>query len=814
MTASSRCISFADVNSTRAGGKAEGLVTLTALGLRVPDGFVILNPRADALPGELEAAYDRLGRGRVAVRSSASDEDGIAVSFAGQHATVLDVEGVPALRDAITHCINSLASERAQAYRKERADSTNATMSVIVQRMVDARCAGAIFTADPTTARRDRMVVEAVKGTGDALMNGAVTADHFTLTRGGATVKSELLGSEPCVHDDELRALATDALRIEQHVGKPVDCEWAIDRAGTIAWLQARPITALPADPRELDDELNPDDVYSRCNLGEVFPGVATPLTISTSVRAFDEGLTQPWKRIPALEAQKEPGLCFVQFGRLFFNLSFWIRLVRSMPGASNAFVTETICGRAVPEIVPGPGAPRWERIRNAFRYAPSILFTMLFGRHAARLEQILSSVDLTPGATSRETYAKIDRELPKLGDGWFRHTGATMLPGTLIGVLIQFLAKGSQPTAQHSAVMAQVLTGTTDVESVDIAEGINRMVAALIQYDSPQLERFVALDAGEARCFLEHKASAPAQKEYAAYLKRHGHRCILEMELREKEWAEDPTPIVEAVQSGVRAIRAGHVLPSKHEQASAPLLVRMFVRIGRRGIRERETTKSQVILLTTLFRHAYRALARQMVEEGLLPDPDLVFFLQHAELGELLRAPNSRLVEQAFARREVLPYQEKFYFKENTRGMPEPIDPPCPSEEGVVHGKPASLGVVRGRARVVQTLPEASEVQPDEILIVPVIDIGWTPVFATIAGFASDVGSTLSHGAVVAREYGIPVVVNLRNASRTFNTGDYVELDADHGVLRRIAENAAKDDESVSRGGLRRQEIPVRRKL
>ncbi|MGZ4937776.1 MAG: PEP/pyruvate-binding domain-containing protein, partial [Halobacteriota archaeon] len=186
MTAPSRCIPLTDVNGTGAGGKAEGLATLVSLGLPVPDGFVVLNPTLDALPDDLEQAYDRLGRGRVAVRSSASDEDGTAVSFAGQHATVLDVEGVPALRDAVIHCIHSLSSERAQAYRKERADSTQATMSVIVQRMVDARAAGAIFTADPTTARRDRMVVDAVEGIGDALVSGVVTPDHFTLDRNGA----------------------------------------------------------------------------------------------------------------------------------------------------------------------------------------------------------------------------------------------------------------------------------------------------------------------------------------------------------------------------------------------------------------------------------------------------------------------------------------------------------------------------------------------------------------------------------------------------------------------------------------------------
>jgi pyruvate,water dikinase len=221
------------------------------------------------------------------------------------------------------------------------------------------------------------------------------------------------------------------------------------------------------------------------------------------------------------------------------------------------------------------------------------------------------------------------------------------------------------------------------------------------------------------------------------------------------------------------------------------PLALGLLVRFGHRSIRARERSKSQVVMMHTFFKRAYRTLGRQMVDEGLLPDDDLVFFLQHAELGALLRDRDSALAERALARREVLPYQMKLIFRESYRGNnADPIDPPLPDGHGILHGKPVSRGVVRGRARVAQTLPEASEVQPDEILIVPVIDVGWTPAFATIGGFATDVGAALSHGAVVAREYGIPTLVNLRNATRTFHTGDLVELDGDHGVLQRISED------------------------
>jgi phosphohistidine swiveling domain-containing protein len=797
MNAPSRCIPFADVNGISVGGKVEGLATLIELGLLVPDGFVILNPTPDALPDDLEQAYDRLGRGRVAVRSSASDEDGTAVSFAGQHTTMLDVEGMPALRDAVKHCIDSLASENAQAYRKKRADSTQATMSVIVQRMVDARSAGAIFTADPTTARRDRIVVEAVKGTGDALMAGAVTADHFTLDRNGTVVKSELLGSERCIGDDELRTLSSDALRIEQRLATPVDCEWAIDREGAIVWLQARPITTLPADPRELDDELNPDYVYVRCNIAEAFPGVATPLTISTARRAMDEGGKRmlsatssmcgnrqkdtPW----AKRYTRKPFIYVMQFGYPFLNVSGMSSSTRSRAGPDEAISAMGICGHPIPDVVPGPRAPRSECVRNYYRFYRF----MFLVRHNAKLEQLITSIDLTPGANAGETYIKIDRELPKLSEAYFMFTGTTLAMGHLLGALPTMLMRSGVPPEQLGAKVAEFFTGTEDVETYDIAEGINRIIGTLGEHDGAQLGRFVTLDADEAHRFMQHEASVQAQQEYGAYFKRHGHHGMREHEMREKEWAEDPTPIAESVASGIRALRAGHMRPPKGKEASVPPELDGVLKLARYYISYRETGKSLYVMLVTLFKRAYRALARQMVDEGLLPDADLAYFLQHAELGELLRDRDPRLVEQAFARRAVLPYQEKLFFNRINPGTIEPIDPPHPSGEGIVHGASASLGIVRGRARVMQTPTEVSTVQPDEILIAPVIDIGWTPTFATIAGFVSEIGSAISHGAVVAREYGLPLIVNATGATTTFRTGDLVELDANQGVVRRIRE-------------------------
>ena len=492
-----------------------------------------------SLPDDLELAYDRIGRGRVAVRSSASDEDGTTASFAGQYATVLDVEGMPALRDAVVHCLQSLFSERAQAYRKMRTGSDAAVISVVVQRMVDARCAGVVFTADPTTARRDRMVVEAIEGTGDALVGGRVTPDRFTLARDGSPVKSELSGSDPCVQHEELLALASDALRIERHLGLPVECEWAIDREGRINWLQARPITTLPADPRELETELNPDDIYTHCNIGEIAPGVATPLTSSTSMRAMDKGMQRMYRRIATLEIREEPLLVVQSFGRPLFNLSQLAAIGRSMAGGSEASTVEALCGHVVSEIVPGPQAPQSERLRNGLSYVNF----MLFGRHVAKLDRLIASIDLVPGEDASATYAKIDRELPKLSEAWYQHLGSSLLAGSIVGALPQILARDQQPTEQQNAEVARLLAGAEDVESFDIAAGIDRIVSALVEHDGSELDRLLALDVKAAERFLRHEASPPARREYGAYLERHGHRGERELELREKEWAEDPTP-------------------------------------------------------------------------------------------------------------------------------------------------------------------------------------------------------------------------------------------------------------------------------
>ncbi|MGB8329319.1 MAG: PEP-utilizing enzyme, partial [Polyangiales bacterium] len=353
--------------------------------------------------------------------------------------------------------------------------------------------------------------------------------------------------------------------------------------------------------------------------------------------------------------------------------------------------------------------------------------------------------------------------------------------------ILLGVLAKGQEPTQAHHAEVAAMLAGAQHVESADIAEGVDRIVN-LLSVTSNAEQAFAWDDAESALAWICSTDSGRAGEEFTRYLDRHGHRAVRELELRQKEWAVDPAPLIASLQSGLRA-RLQHGTPRRPKPGPASStkdrpFIRRLLPLAHAAIRSREHTKSALVAVTARFKHAYRALGLRMVKEGLLPDQDAVFFLTHQELGRLLEGRRD-LAELAVSRRRVIDFQMPLHFPQIFRGRPEPLrHEPIEGDGGALVGKPVSRGVVTGPARVAETLEEAAALQAGEILIASITDVGWTPYFSLIAGLATDVGSAVSHGAVVAREYGLPAVVNLRVATSRFQTGDMVTLDGDRGTL------------------------------
>jgi len=781
------------------GGKAEGLARLVRLGLRVPRAFVIVGATPGNLPEDLEARYAELGGAAVAVRSSALGEDSADASFAGQYETILGVTGIDALRAAVDTCLISLQNERAAAYRQRVDDGTDAAMSVVVQNMAPAVSAGVLFTADPVTGRRDRIVIDAVEGLGEALVSGHASPDHYILDRSGATRKAHLEGAAAILSAAVRRSLVASALAAEAAEGHPLDLEWAVDADGEIHWLQARPITHLPPDPNELDTpNTDPAHVFTRCNVGEMFPGACTPLSYSFTARGIDVGMQMMHVQVGIQDAIV-PQMRFLMMnsGHLFLNLSTMSETATHALGSSADQLALSVCGRPVTEfaIRGGQPPPRSRRVANGFRYVRYLL-----GQPTARREmkRLVAELNFPASRTACAAWQQIDRRFPVIYDAMHYHLISSAGAGVLTPSLLGVIAGGREASEADHATVAALLAGADDVESAGIVTGADR-IADQIAADPDGEDCFTRADPQSALDWIRSPAAGAAGVEFERYLRDHGHRAVKELELRQPEWRHDPLPVIRSLQVALRqrgSARARSGPPTR--AAESGRAVALLARMARQAVRSREETKSGLVAVTTRFKQAYRALAALMVAEGLLPDADAVFFLTHEELGRLARGRDTGLVATALARREAFAQQEAYEFADVFQGEPErvdlDVDIAAGEAAGIVRGAPVSRGRVTGVARIVRTLDEAAGLQRGEILIAPITDVGWTPYFSLIAGLVTDIGSAVSHGAVVAREYGLPAVVNTRTATRVFSTGDRVVLDGESGVVRLAEPEAGKD--------------------
>ena len=414
------CIPLEDISSEAVGGKAEGLARLLRHGFDVPAGFVVIGATMGNLPGDLEEHYRRIGAGKVAVRSSAIGEDSGEASFAGQYETVLNVEGPTALRLAIEDCLRSLDHARATAYRADQAGQNQAQMNIVVQKMVDARAAGVLFTANPVNARRDQIVVDAVAGLGETLVSGQATPDHWLLARDGSVFEKDIRGRYSVLTDAELTLLLDGAFQAEAQYGAPLDMEWAIERSGELRWLQARPITQLPADPNEFDTDPNPDDVYTWCNIGEMMPGAVTPLTYSVTGRGIDIGMQRTYRRIGA-ELPPGDGVRYVGmfYGHLFINLTSLSELAAHVAGSTKAQMCVALCGRDIEEVADPEPRSALRRAINGARYFALLLSA---AKHRKELDSLLSNLDLPTSGSARQLHRAIDDGLPQLWKAYELH--------------------------------------------------------------------------------------------------------------------------------------------------------------------------------------------------------------------------------------------------------------------------------------------------------------------------------------------------------------------------------------------------------
>ncbi len=799
---------------------------------------VIQAPLADAVGRQIEDHHRRLRADRVAVRSSGTAEDLPSHSFAGQYDTYLGVANLGECLDAVKKCWASLWTLRAYEYRERSGfDHSRIAMAVIVQSLIAADTSGVIFTVDPITGSQSRMVIEACFGLGDALVSGKVTPDRFVVERKNlrllsekiskkkiislldkiGTVTEQTLSDEkslsPTLDNKQTKRLAKVARRVETELGCPQDIEWAI-KDGRIWVLQSRPITNLPQpEARSWEDR----QVWSNMPVQEVLPDVVTPATLSL-IENFAETMFDPLLRALCMDRGNHP-YYDVLAGRVYFNANIWIAVINALPVARDYDFSEDIGSE--------PGLHKIVEIEKTM--TAEDLPDLNFRRFRFFLKiplLVLGSLTRTP-AKGRSIIA----QSKKMNEKWYRanlaNLSAEQLVASCNGVISDFrtvLGKVLHLFSAMAAVPAletlcskwlpdeqqcakRLLAGLGDMQ--DANSGLDLWQLALAVDSNPQL-RDIILSNDDWQTISHKLTQTKPGDEFLAhwseFMDRHGYHCRGEIELFNSRWAETPDYILGLIRSYASSIGRTDPLENhkrlreQREQLTEkcrksmrnPLRRMLFNHLlvrAQRGSVFRENIKCEVVRLIAALRMMLLELGRRLAAESALRRPDDIFFLRLEEIEPVSQGKGSFDVAANIAARRAE------YDHWHTISPPGTIvgqfDPEksahAPVETGaeVLKGLAVSAGVVTGKARVILKTDTQEQILPGEILVAPFTDPGWTPYFVPAAAVVMDQGSLLSHGSIVAREFGIPAVVNVGFATKTIKTGQTIQVDGNQGVVR-----------------------------
>ena len=789
-----------EITDEDVGGKAYGLRILYDLGFRVPDAFVMIHPKADRIDDTIILAnLEKLGNGPKAVRSSAVSEDGEKASFAGQFESFLNLNTYHEIRNAIIKCIDAAVADRVKSYSGNLASGADLRISVILQNMVEAKIAGVVFSANPVNHRRDKIIINAIKGQGDDLVSGKKDPVHYEVFRSGSNIDSEILKNGDLLTTSHLKDIVDGAKKAEKFLKSPADLEWAIDSSDHIHWLQVRPVTTLDeVHFNELDtvrDESS--DTWTLGNIGEMMPGTATPLTYSVTAEAIDHGMAILAQKAGAfrLKDRKEKRYIQMFYNRLFINMSHMMDYPKRIWLNKAEDVQFALSGKVIPGLSADPDIFLPLRIINFIRQQ---YHTGRALKNLEALKKMTNGFHVDTTGDAGQIHQALEEARLQLGTGFGHHLLTSAQSGTLYSAIIRILTgKKDLPSAEEHNKATILLSNIPGIESADAVMSLENF-AQLIHKDKVFAGRFIDAEPDEALQLLMEEANPQISQAFHNFLERHGHRCIRESELREQTWEENPLKLIHLLQ--VKA-RFGETKAARHDNdqeikkvlSQVPLVKRVIIRsllpLARKSVARREITKSFSIKIVSIIRKSYHLLAEKLVKLNLLEDTDQIYFLTHEEIGRLIRDNNGDLIGKANRRRLQLAEEDKLQFPEINYGIPEPIeqDEIILTGDLQLAGTPVSSGITEGKVRIINNPEDASKLEQDEIMVASITDIGWTPYFSIISGLITEIGSPLSHGAVVAREFGIPAIVGAKGAKKFLNNGDRIRLNGNTGIIEKM---------------------------
>lgn len=765
---------------------------------------------------------------RWAVRSSATNEDVEQASAAGLYRTSLGLSSAEILR-GICDCWQSLWTEASVEYAlRTRGEIACPSMAVVIQPLLQATTAGVAYSIHPVTGRTSQVVINAVPGLASSLVSGEVTPDQYVVevaedegrplrirrsllatkpqkllaTPAGVLTEtiSETAQKQSSLSDAQLFQLARLAKHIEAAFRHPIDLEWVWD-ADKVWVVQARPITAVQPSSALTNDECE----WTRANLKETMPELPSPLGLSFLERFMDAYIVAPYRR---LGCTVPAGLSSVRVmhGRPYLNVTLFYTLVTQLHG-NPSFLTEQMGGEPLgfrPSVRPLRGLAliragllmmrEWRRVvregpanfiamkHMAETYQPDRIRNLSAKELAAtldRLGQWLDAHEVTFGIAGgvAQSLQAIGTFLP----GWLGEDWRELLNASLQG-------QGSVISAQHILCLAELV----EVARSEIV-----------------VQQWFLSEEWAASGFREALAGTTFLRRFEEYLSDYGHRAVGESDIMSPRIADDPNAVLILLQTQLRdgkAVPPGDVMAQqtqRRQEAFAEIhrrfgwrrhqgvVFRWWYRRLSRFCALREANRHHLLYYSTAVRHLLLQLGERMVAQGVLARRDDMFYLtmnERAALSEGAPRDWQRLVQD---RREEWAHHHALQVPDTVRDWEAVLEQGMSMtgqvNGGLLRGIAVSAGTTTGPVRIVRSTHDWQRVRRGDILVVPVIDPGMAPLFGVAAGLIAEMGGTLSHGAIIAREYGLPVLVNVPYATTLLREDEQVQIASSTGTVSRL---------------------------
>ncbi|SDH57538.1 phosphoenolpyruvate synthase [Chitinophaga filiformis] len=774
------------------------------------------------IANEIIRHVEQLGpHNAYAVRSSATAEDLPTASFAGQQDTYLNIIGARAILKHISKCWASLYTDRAVIYRLQHEfDHRKVWLSVVIQKMIFPEVAGIMFTADPVTSNRKVVSIDASFGLGEALVAGLVNADNYKVredkiidkkisakklavlaTAEGGTKEEEIEADQQnaqSLSDEDIIALQGLGRKIEAHFGKPQDIEWCF-ADGVFYIVQSRPITTLYPVPQADDQE---NHVYVSVGHNQMMTDAMKPLGLSFFLLTTSATMRQAG-------------------GRLFVDITSMLAspvsrkvILETTLGKSDPLIKDALINiterqdfiKLLPEDQTAAGPGKDDKSRHSIDFNaqldndPAIVADLIkTSQHS--IEELKQNILSKSGS---DLFDFILEHLQQSKKNLFdqRHMGAIMTAFNASSWINEKMnewlgEKGIADTFSQS--VPNNITSEMGLALLDVADAI-RPYPEVIEY-LQQVKDDNFLDE-----LLQFKGGQESRDAITAYLDKYGMRCVGEIDITKTRWSERPATLVPMILSNIKNFEPG-ASTRKFEQGQQESLKKEQEILDRLrqlpdGEQKAAATKAKIDLIRTfagyreypkyrlinryfIYKQALLKEAAKLVQAGLIHEKEDIYYLTFEELHEVVRSNKvdyqliNKRKEEYESYKKLTPPRVITSDGEIVAGKYKLENLPA----GAIAGLAVSAGVIEGRARVILNMEEA-DLEEGDILVTSFTDPSWTPLFVSIKGLVTEVGGLMTHGAVIAREYGLPAVVGVDNVTRLIKDGQRIRVNGTDGYV------------------------------